>query len=53
MLARILAEGVSKKTGKIVLVSVFIKNLDEKKSGRILSKIINKMFKMAKIIDEN
>jgi hypothetical protein len=44
ILARILAERLAKNLKKIVLVSVFIKTVDEKTAGPIFLRILNKIF---------
>lgn len=47
--SRLLAEGIAEKTGKIVLVSTFIKSLSEREVGPILLKLVEKTFRKASI----
>lgn len=43
MLARLLAERLAAKTGKIALVSVHIKTVEEREAGQILMKLADKV----------
>lgn len=44
MIARILAERLTKKTGKISLTSVFTKTVDEREAGPIFLRVFEKIF---------
>lgn len=45
MIARLVAERLAALTGKIALVSVFIKTLDEAKAGRIFIRLLEKILR--------
>jgi len=44
-LARLLAERLAKSLNKMVLVSVFVKTLDEKEVGRVFLRLLEKTLK--------
>ena len=45
MVARLIAERLAALTGKMVLVSVFIKTLDEAKAGHLFIKLLEKILR--------
>ena len=45
MIARLIAERLAALTGKMVLVSVFIRTLDEAKAGRIFIRLLEKILR--------
>jgi len=50
-IARILAEKMASKTGKVSLVSVYLETLDESMAGPILARLVDKV--MGRRVEEN
>ncbi len=53
MVARLIAERLAALTGKLVLVSVFIRTLDEAKAGHLFIKLLEKILREGKIFSES